>query len=1127
VRGRTIFDGRRGAMTAATILTWGSLAWPSWAAVSSGMTGVLTSLSAVWADPRAFPTEPPGSGNTLKESSSSSLSSSGGDSSVMPRVRLNPPEPVASWDARVRPAQGEDTLNFPPLDEPTPIGDAVSDPGLESPPPPDRVVPQPPRVIPGGDDLPDLNPPEGSKEDGSDLPPRVPPGDLDRGFPPALLVPSNPSPGSGGVIPPPLDLLPSVEENGPGRRPEFLIPEVDPIPNAPLPILQPPNPFDSVRLRPRFGARLRNYFDAGTNTYTLIYEGGIEIVAPNSEGTGTVDLTADRAVIWIQPPANNDPFRGGRSFEAISKTNRIEVYAEGNVIFREDELKIDGPGDSRSARAKAAYYDFQTERFVALNGEYQLFLPGFLSPIRVLGDVVQQYRDALTVPGQEPVLGPKRIRADSTTTTGSQFATPGYRFDSGSIHLTLYDPPANPIENPGPAWAVDARNNAFFLGPVPIFYWPRFVFEDDDFDPPLRNVNFRTNNIFGIQVLTDWSVFKLIGQRRPPTILDWNLDVDYLSRRGVAVGSELTWYGRELVPGLFGNYFGYFDIWGLRESASDILGPGPAIITNPRLNADALLARRQPWPNRLDVPAFQDFRGRVLLRHMQSLLPREAGESLDDFRLQIEAAYISDRNFLEQYYKRIFDSGMDQATLAYLNYQRGNMALTGLVEGNFQDWYTETQWLPKLDYYRLGDSPLGGLLTYSGSTGVAYANIHTASEVNNRFLFPLPGGGRAFLPFDPVSNTNGAFTALRGHTTHQLDAPINLGVLRISPYAQGQLAGWTNHLRGDEIGRAWGAYGARASVTAWRAYPEVRDELFNLNGLAHKATLTANYRRAHSSQPLDSFAVMDDLDDNTYEFVRRYFLLNSYPTVLPPRELDPRLLVLRRQISPITGTTDVLDSIETVQLSLDQRLQTKRGPLEAPRIVDYMQLNLATTFFPNAQRDNFGESLGQTMYDYRWMIGDRTSIVSSGWFEFYDVTGGRLGPDGQPVTGRGLSVVTAGLDIRRDPKGSFAIGGSFFDIDTFQTSAFYATIFYWLSPKYYLTASTNYDFSNQILLGTNFALTRIGADTLVTVGLAVDPQRDNYTFGLEVAPRLSPHLQLGSGSSISRLESVIPYAPTQ
>ena len=228
---------------------------------------------------------------------------------------------------------------------------------------------------------------------------------------------------------------------------------------------------------------------------------------------------------------------------------------------------------------------------------------------------------------------------------------------------------------------------------------------------------------------------------------------------------------------------------------------------------------------------------------MQSFLTDEA-DPYEDFRLQVEAAYVSDRHFLEEYYKRLFDVGLDQETLAYLIRQRENTAWTVMAEANLQDWYTDTQWLPKLDYYRLGDSFLGNLFTHYQHSGVDYANTHTASEVNNPNIF-------AFIPYDPISNTSGTLETGRAFTNHEIDLPIQLDFLRVVPYAQGQAVGWNEQIGGESLGRLWGAVGARADVMAWKAYRGVESELLNVHGLNHKINFNADYRTAFSTVDLE------------------------------------------------------------------------------------------------------------------------------------------------------------------------------------------------------------------------------------------------------------------------------------
>ena len=595
------------------------------------------------------------------------------------------------------------------------------------------------------------------------------------------------------------------------------------------------------------------------------------------------------------------------------------------------------------------------------------------------------------------------------------------------------------------------------------------------------------------------------------------------------MGSELSWFGRDLLGEIADpynekklnrdvdqQYFGYLDAWGIKDSGRDVLGPGPAIVTN-----------GPPGPARrgisgTSVPAFQDYRGRVTFRHMQRLLGDDAPDD-EDFRFQLEASYLSDRNFLEEYYKRLFETGLDQETLAYGIYQKQNRALTLQGEVNLQNFYTDTQWLPKLEYTRLGDSILGDWVNVSMRSGVDYANTHTASEVDNKNIF-------AFTPTDPVSNTSGIMRTGRIYSAGEVDVPLNLfqDSLKVVPYVQGQLVGWDNQLGNVPLGRAWGAFGMKANLMAWKTFegPEFESELLNVHGLAHKVNFMVDFRSAYSNVHLNRIGVQDDLDDNTQEYTRRYFALTNYVGGLLPPQYDPRLLTLRRAVSPISGTTDVQDTIETVRFGIHQRLQTKRGPEGRRRIIDYMTLDVDTTYFPNANRDNFGKPFGQNTYNYEWFIGDRTSFTSYGWFEFWKV-------NGQAITASnprqindpfGLNVITSGFSISRPPRGNVFIGYSIINTGPIATSAINFSYTYWLSPKWYLYAATSYDFGNAILLGTTFSVTKITKDYLTSVGLTVDPQRMNYQFAFEISPRFSPNVRFGSTAG-QRFDS--RFAPSQ
>lgn len=952
-----------------------------------------------------------------------------------------------------------------------------------------------------------------------------------------------PAPGTENVEVPPL--------NGPRTGPRAAKPAV--IPNAPI----LPGTQRITRIYPRNGGPNFNASGLGIidGRDTVVIRGGVHIITEEPK-FGTIDISADSVIIWRKVDPNQKGkgkgIRYGPGGEEIEDAKQpIEFYLEGNVVVLQDEHKVAGNGDQRAYRAKAAYFDLLSDRFIGLDAELNMFAPGLVAPARVTAPRIEQFRPLERAANGKWGYGLQQIRADQTVSTGSRFPKPGYRFNSKSMDITRIQTDQTNPNSGRPVgdrndprapqdltWRIDARQNVFYMGGLPVFYWPRIQADAENLEPPLRMFTFRTNNYFGQQALSDFNGFRVFGIRKPKAIDLWNIDVDYLSARNKfwlpAVGSEIGWFGNDLfndlsdpygklkgrAPSITKDYFGYFDVWGLRDYGRDILGSGPAVITNN--NAQANAGFQRGGGGRLGaVPPFQDFRGRLTFRHMQRFLPDDDEHQYEDLRAQLEVGYSTDRYFIEEYYKRLFDVGLDQETLAYMIRQKDNWAYSIWAEANPYPWQTETQWLPRLDYYRLGDSLVSNRFTYFQHTGVDYASTHTANETNNPHIF-------AFLPYDPISNTSGTLNAGRAYTNHEVDLPLNFqNILRVVPYVQGQAVGWSNQINGQSVGRIWGAAGLRAEVMAWKAYPRVDSELFNVHGLNHKINLEGDFRDAFSNLRLNQVGVQDDLDDNTYETVRRYFALTNYAGGVLPGQFDPRHLILRRAISPITGPTDVQASLETLHVGLHQRLQTKRGPEGRRRIIDYMTFDLDTTYFPNSARDNFNKPFGQNMYNWQWFLGDRTSIISNGWFEFWNLTAQpiyktNISKHNDPF---GLNVITSGISLNRPPRGSVFLGYTVVNSGPINTSAPIASVNYWMSPKWYGTTSGMYDFGNMILLSASLSLTRIGADYLTSVGLNVDPQRQSYMFAVQISPRLSPNVRFGSGVGLNNFDS--RYAPTQ
>src|SRR5262249_34859902 len=230
-------------------------------------------------------------------------------------------------------------------------------------------------------------------------------------------------------------------------------------------------------------------------TETFIVRGGVNIVT-QAPRLGTIDIEADSAIIWRgKRPENGAPYSSpARDLWADDARQPMEVYLEGNVVFRQDENKYAGRGDQRTLRAPQLYYDFLTDRMVAPNAEIDMFAPSLLAPITLKSPRIEQFRAPIMLPnGSFTLSDHPEVRAESAYITGSRFPNPGYQIYSKSIDLSRHSRPLtnpdtgkefNPDDTSPPpeenVWHLDARQNIYYGGPIPFFYWPRFNSDLDD-----------------------------------------------------------------------------------------------------------------------------------------------------------------------------------------------------------------------------------------------------------------------------------------------------------------------------------------------------------------------------------------------------------------------------------------------------------------------------------------------------------------------------------------------------------------------------------------------------------------------------------------------------------------------
>jgi hypothetical protein len=285
-----------------------------------------------------------------------------------------------------------------------------------------------------------------------------------------------------------------------------------------------------------------------------------------------------------------------------------------------------------------------------------------------------------------------------------------------------------------------------------------------------------------------------------------------------------------------------------------------------------------------------------------------------------------------------------------------------------------------------------------------------------------------------------------------------------------------------------------ASLSAWRVDPSVQSSLLNVRGLAHKVEWTAGYFYADSDTNLDDLPLYDPLDDNAQEQFRRRFILETFGGVLPDR-FDPRTYAFRQGIQRLVASpSDVIaDDLQQFNVGLHQRWQTKRGLPNRQRIVDLLQFDIDVSLFPKSDRDNFGETLGPTTYNLLYHIGDRVTLLSDGYIDFFD---------------DGLRSISGGLRTSRPGLGDFYLGLLSLE-GPISSTVLRSTVDYRLNEKWIASAGTTYDFGPTGNVGQSVAVTRIGESLLLRLGVTVDSGRDNVGVAFAIEPRFWPRPKLG------------------
>jgi len=444
-----------------------------------------------------------------------------------------------------------------------------------------------------------------------------------------------------------------------------------------------------------------------------------------------------------------------------------------------------------------------------------------------------------------------------------------------------------------------------------------------------------------------------------------------------------------------------------------------------------------------------------------------------NWQLATEISYASDKNFIEQFYRNEFNTDKEQETIVHLKRIQDNWGLAFLGKARLNDFSNKVEELPSAEFHWTGQSLFNDRFTFYSDSQISRFRQRLGSDSTSTVL------QRSFT-----------FASTR----NELDLPITLGKSKVVPFVAGTLgyedgSGFRTRLQQDgstttrEDGIWFGEAGVRASTLPyWNVYPNVKSRLWDLNQLRHT--------------------------------------------------IQPRLAAIA-----YAQDDSVIEQRDTLNVGVSQRLQTKRGPDDKQRTVDWMRLDMDVTwvndsgdtsagpdrfiwnkpFIPLANR--FSRRLGQVVLppqdrrssdifgprrnyfstDYIWRLTDTTALLSDMNFDMQSGVAQQFNIGFSHLRWPNLSYYIGSRYLRRVNNGLGEEGSNAF--------TFAAT--YELDPRYSMVFSQQFDFDYGANVRSDITLIRRYHRLYFAVTYSADESLDQHAVVFSLWPQGVPEIAIG------------------
>lgn len=811
---------------------------------------------------------------------------------------------------------------------------------------------------------------------------------------------------------------------------------------------------------------MRFSYDEATHKSVAIFDKGVMLLIDGADEAlkgmknfpanqaiqiGTIDISADRLVVW----SDVDLSQISQDYSLDLTNNHVELYMEGNIIFRQGDQEI---------YAEKMYFDVSTHRGLIREAEVFATIPNVEGLIRLRAEEIRMPEEGV-------------LMANDTFVTTSRIGEPMYRFQMGQVILRNQEIPHKNRYTGEPVYdsvtgepVMDskkdliARDTMVKVGNVPVFYLPYFAAPMNSPSQIINKFSIRNDSIFGVQPIIGFDAYRLLGIEAPPQGTSWDLNASWYTKRGPGLGTEFSYNrmgeGQEIPLGfLSGKGSGDFDVWAIYDTGKDNIGKG----------------RRELTPEK-------ELRYQLLGRHKSTFG--------NDWELRFQLGVYSDRNFQEEYFQDSWYTQPDRPTQLEIRKQDENRSLSIWADVRTNNFHTQTQRLPQLDFYWLGQPLLNDALTWSSYSEIGYVHLFPDTV-------PEDLADRAFWHrLDWEQDRRG----LRTSTRHEIAYPFQAGVVKVVPFAIGEAAYWGEDVNGDDASRLYGQVGLRMNLPMWQYY-DWHNHLLNVNGIMHKVDFRLEAMIAGANKSVDELPLYDPIDDRSLYDFSHHMSSTLFGGLPIPKKYQLRSYAVRSNIGGwVTGNTELADDLGLIRIGMNHRWQTKRGMPGRERIVDWLTFDTNLNIYPDPDRDNFGSVVGLWDYDLRWYPGDRVVLYTSGMFDFFD---------------GGMKMIDVGTIIDRPGKGS-VFASLHWLTGSVENVVMRLGYNYRMSEKWTSTFVSTFDVSGKGNIGEGISFTRVGESFLFTAGVAYDNPSDNFSINFSLEPRF------GKKGNTARLFNIAP-----